>query len=95
MVNRIVEVDNHHLHEYSGNFAAYVVEKQLRFKTLQKQFVHEAELLAYEAEGIASRREAARNKGTPRSVRTWRAFARARARGLSIRFLRKSMAVFT
>jgi len=62
VVNRIVEVDNHHLHEYTGNFAAYVVEKQLRFKTLQKQFVHEAELLAYEAEGIASRREAARNK---------------------------------
>ncbi|MFT4622403.1 MAG: ATPase subunit of ABC transporter with duplicated ATPase domains [Myxococcota bacterium] len=63
VVNRIVEVDNHHLQEYSGNFATYVVEKQLRFKTLEKQFVHEAELLAYEAEGIASRREAARNKG--------------------------------
>jgi ATPase subunit of ABC transporter with duplicated ATPase domains len=63
IVNRIVEVENHHLHEYTGNFAAYVVEKQLRFKTLQKQFVYEAELLAYEAEGIASRREAARNKG--------------------------------
>jgi len=62
VVTRIVEVDNHHLHEYSGNFASYVVEKQLRFKTLQKQFVHEAELLAYEAEGIASRREAAKAK---------------------------------
>lgn len=63
VVNRIVEVENHHLQEYTGNFATYVIEKQLRFKTLQKQFVHEAELLAYEAEGIASRREAARNKG--------------------------------
>ncbi|MFT6143771.1 MAG: ATP-binding cassette subfamily F protein 3 [Myxococcota bacterium] len=62
VVNRIIEVENHHLHEYTGNFAAYVVEKQLRFKTLQKQFVYESELLAYEAEGIASRREAARNK---------------------------------
>lgn len=62
VVNRIVEVENHHLHEYSGDFEAYVVEKQLRFKTLQKQFVYEAELLAYEAEGIASRREAARNR---------------------------------
>ena len=62
VVNRIVEVENHHLHEYSGNFGTYVIEKQLRFKTLQKQFVHEAELLAYEAEGIASRREAAKNK---------------------------------
>lgn len=63
VVNRIVEVENHHLQEYSGNFAAYVTEKRLRFKTLQKQFVYEAELLAYEAEGIASRREAAKNKG--------------------------------
>jgi len=63
VVNRIVEVENHHLHEYSGDFGAYVVEKQLRFKTLQKQFVFEAELLAYEAAGIASRREAARDKG--------------------------------
>jgi ATP-binding cassette subfamily F protein 3 len=62
VVNRIVEVENHRLQEYSGNFAKYVVEKQLRFKTLQKQFVHEAELLAYEAEGIASRREAAKAK---------------------------------
>ena len=62
IVNRIVEVENHHLHEYSGNFGSYVVEKQLRFKTLQKQFVFESELLAYEAEGIASRREAARNQ---------------------------------
>jgi ATPase subunit of ABC transporter with duplicated ATPase domains len=60
VVTRIVEVENHHLHEYSGNFEAYVVEKQLRFKTLQRQFVHESELLAFEAEGIASRREAAR-----------------------------------
>ncbi|MEQ1570884.1 MAG: ABC-F family ATP-binding cassette domain-containing protein [Myxococcota bacterium] len=63
VVTRIVEVDNLHLHEYTGNFGAYVVEKQLRFKTLQRQFVHEAELLAYEAEGIASRREAARHAG--------------------------------
>jgi ATPase subunit of ABC transporter with duplicated ATPase domains len=63
VVNRIVEVENNHLHEYSGDFGAYVVEKQLRFKTLQKQFVFEAELLAYEAAGIASRREAARDKG--------------------------------
>jgi len=63
VVNRIIEVENHHLEEYSGDFGDYVVEKQLRFKTLQKQFVYEAQLLAYEAEGIANRREAARSKG--------------------------------
>ena len=32
IVNRIVEVENHHLHEYSGNFGSYVVEKQLRLR---------------------------------------------------------------
>jgi ATP-binding cassette subfamily F protein 3 len=68
VVNRIVEVENHHLQEYTGNFAAYVTEKRLRFKTLQKQFVYEAELLAYEAEGIASRREAAKNKGKGKTL---------------------------
>ncbi|MBI9114978.1 ABC-F family ATP-binding cassette domain-containing protein [Sanguibacter suaedae] len=60
VATRTVEVENFHLHEYSGNFAEYVVEKQFRLKTLESQFVHESELLAFEAEGIADRREAAR-----------------------------------
>ena len=63
VVTRIVEVENYHLHEYAGNFAEYVVQKQFRLKTLQAQFVHEAELLAFEAEGIADRREAAKAGG--------------------------------
>ena len=63
VVTRIVEVENFHLHEYAGNFAEYVVQKQFRLKTLQAQFVHEAELLAFEAEGIADRREAAKAGG--------------------------------
>jgi len=60
VVTRIVEVENFHLHEYPGNFAEYVVQKQFRLKTLEAQFVHESELLAFEAEGIADRREAAK-----------------------------------
>ncbi|WP_066463187.1 ABC-F family ATP-binding cassette domain-containing protein [Sanguibacter suarezii] len=60
VVTRIVEVENHHLHEYPGNFAEYVVAKQFRLKTLEQQFVHESELLAFEAEGISDRREAAK-----------------------------------
>ncbi len=60
VVTRIIEVENFHLHEYPGNFAEYVVQKQFRLKTLEAQFVHEAELLAFEAEGIADRREAAK-----------------------------------
>ena len=36
------------------------MQKQFRLKTLEAQFVHESELLAFEAEGIADRREAAK-----------------------------------
>lgn len=60
VVTRIVELENFHLHEYPGNFAEYVVAKQFRLKTLESQFVHEAELLAFEAEGISDRRQAAK-----------------------------------
>jgi len=58
VVTRIIEVENYHLHEYPGNFGEYVVQKQFRLKTLDAQFVHESELLAFEAEGISDRREA-------------------------------------
>ena len=60
VVTRIIELENFHLHEYPGNFGEYVVQKQFRLKTLEAQFVHESELLAFEAEGIADRREAAK-----------------------------------
>ncbi|MFD1713138.1 ABC-F family ATP-binding cassette domain-containing protein [Amnibacterium flavum] len=61
VATRIVEVENYHLHEYPGNFDEYVIQKQFRLKTLEAQFVHESELLAFEAEGIADRREAAKS----------------------------------
>lgn len=61
VVTRIIELENFHLHEYPGNFGEYIVQKQFRLKTLAAQFVHESELLAFESEGIADRREAARN----------------------------------
>ncbi|TBN57367.1 ABC-F family ATP-binding cassette domain-containing protein [Glaciihabitans arcticus] len=61
VVTRIIEVENFHLQEYPGNFAEYVIQKQFRLKTLEAQFQHESELLAFEAEGIADRREAAKN----------------------------------
>ena len=60
VVTRIIEVENFHLHEYPGNFGEYVVQKQFRLKTLEQQFGHESELLAFEAEGISDRREAAK-----------------------------------
>jgi ATPase subunit of ABC transporter with duplicated ATPase domains len=63
VVTRIVEVENFHLHEYPGNFGEYVVQKQFRLKSLEQQFQHESELLAFEAEGISDRREAAKAGG--------------------------------
>ena len=60
VATRIVEVENFHLHEYPGNFGEYIIQKQFRLKTLQAQFQHESELLAFEAEGIADRRDAAK-----------------------------------
>ena len=61
VVTRIIEIENYHLHEYPGNFGEYIIQKQFRLKTLQAQFQHESELLAFEAEGIADRREAAKS----------------------------------
>jgi len=61
VVNRIVEVENYQLQEYRGNFTQYVREKPTRLKTIQSQYQHEEELLAFEAEAIKDRREAARN----------------------------------
>ncbi|MBF4577609.1 ABC-F family ATP-binding cassette domain-containing protein [Frondihabitans sp. VKM Ac-2883] len=58
IATRIVEVENFHLHEYPGNFGEYIVQKQFRLKTLEQQFAHESELLAFESEGISDRREA-------------------------------------
>lgn len=61
VVSRIVEVENYHLHEYAGDYSAYIREKQFRFKTLAKQFEHEEELLAYESEALDDRKEAAKD----------------------------------
>jgi ATPase subunit of ABC transporter with duplicated ATPase domains len=60
VATRIIEIENYHLHEYPGNFGEYIIQKQFRLKTLDAQFQHESELLAFEAEGIADRRDAAK-----------------------------------
>ena len=61
VVTRLVEVENYGFQEYAGRFTDYVREKQFRFKTLERQFLHEEELLTFEAEAIADRDEARRN----------------------------------
>ena len=61
VVNRIVEIENYHFQEYQGNFTEYIRQKRIRLKSLERQFEHEEELLAFEAEAIQDRREAAQN----------------------------------
>ena len=61
VVTRIVEVENYYFQEYRGNFTDYVREKRLRIRKLERQFKHEEELLAFEAEAITDRHEAARD----------------------------------
>ena len=58
VVTRIVEVENHRLHEYPGDFSDYVGEKLRRTKTLERQFEHEETLLALEAQAIDRRNRA-------------------------------------
>ena len=61
VVNRVIEIENYHLHEYAGNYTYYIREKPLRLKTLERQYEHEEELLAFEAEAIHDRQEAMKN----------------------------------
>ena len=61
VVTRIVEVEHYKFQEYPGNFTDYIREKRLRVRSLERQFQHEEKLLAFEAEAIADRREAAKD----------------------------------
>ena len=61
VVTRIVEVENYGFQEYVGKFSDYVREKQFRLKTLERQFLHEEELLTFEAEAVTDRDEAGRS----------------------------------
>jgi ATPase subunit of ABC transporter with duplicated ATPase domains len=61
VVNRIVEIENHQLQMYEGNYTAYVREKPTRRRQLENQYQHEQEMLAYEAEASEERREMQRN----------------------------------
>ena len=60
-VNRVVEIQNHRFHEYDCGFVEFVRRKRGKARHLEREFRHEEELLAFEAEAIQDRREAARN----------------------------------
>lgn len=59
--NKIVDVENHRLYEYDGSFADFVQKKQMAIKSLNREFAHEAELLAFESEAISNRKQLAKN----------------------------------
>lgn len=59
--NRIVDVENSQLYEYGGDFGNFVQKKQMAIKSLEREFAHEAELLAFEQEAISNRKQLARN----------------------------------
>jgi ATP-binding cassette, subfamily F, member 3 len=63
VVNRVVEIENYHFQEYEGNFTQYIHEKKIRIKTLENQFQHEEELLAFESEAISDRNEMKKDPG--------------------------------
>lgn len=63
VIEQIIEIENLRFHLYDGNFTQYVREKPLRLKSQEKQFLHEAELLVLEAEGIKSRADRAKANG--------------------------------
>ena len=59
VVTRIVEIENHHTHEYPvASFGDYIRQRQARLAMIENQFRHEEELLLFETEAIADRKEA-------------------------------------
>ena len=60
IVTRIAELENYHLHDYTGSFADYIQERKKRLKMIERQHLYEEELLVYESEAIDDRKEAAK-----------------------------------
>jgi len=57
VAKRIVEVENNRLHEYSGGYSDYIRQKKINIKELEREFVHEEELLIMEENSIKDRAE--------------------------------------
>ena len=61
VVTRVVEIENYRFQDYVGGFVEYVQKKRVRTKQREREFRFEQELLAFEAEAIHDRREAAKD----------------------------------
>ncbi len=56
VVRRVVEIENHHFFPYDGGYSTYVIKRRLRAKDINRQFLHEEELLLYEEEAVRERK---------------------------------------
>jgi ATP-binding cassette, subfamily F, member 3 len=56
VVKRVAEIENHHFFLYDGGYSTYVLKRRLRAKDINRQFLHEEELLLYEEEAVRERR---------------------------------------
>jgi ATP-binding cassette subfamily F protein 3 len=61
VVSRVVELENHRIEDYPGNYTNYVQTKPFRIKNQSRAFEFEEELLLMEAESAADRQELAKS----------------------------------
>ena len=57
VTSRTVEIENNRLYEYSGGYSEYIRQKKLKSKEIEREFVHEEELLIMEENAIKDRAE--------------------------------------
>jgi len=57
VTSKIVELENNRIYEYEGGYSKYIKQKKIRSKDLEKEFVHEEELLIMEENAIKDRAE--------------------------------------
>jgi len=77
IVSRMVEIQNYKLHEYPGNYEAYVWAKAKAARTLAKEYRAEEELLVFETSTIKRRKKVRK----PDPVRTAKKRARIKKGG--------------
>ena len=57
VTSKIVELENNRIYEYEGGYSDYIRQKKLRSKDIEREFVHEEELLIMEENAIKDRAE--------------------------------------
>jgi len=57
VTSKIAEIENNRIYEYSGGYSAFIRQKKLKSKDIERDFVHEEELLIMEENAIKDRAE--------------------------------------